>query len=291
VLGAVGRALAEPRAAVERLGATLSGVREALAASLHFASSTPLNTEIGPHRRFDWTDMDLAAVKEVRRRLGGTINDVVLAVLSGALRRFLRRRGVDVRELAFRAMIPVNVRSTDERTDLGNRVAMVVARLPLDERDPRRRLERVVAETRELKGSRQVLGVRAIEELSDRAFTTLFAQFGRLTSYTQAYNVVVTNVPGPQFPAYMLGARMLGCYPLVPLFRNQALGVALFSYDGRLYWGFNADWDAVPDLHDLVEAVDHEFTTLQASAGMGRQEVCEEGTNGAEAPRPTEPPM
>jgi hypothetical protein len=110
-----------------------------------------------------------------------------------------------------------------------------------------------------VKQSHQAAGIQALEELSDRTFTSIFTQFARLAAGSNPYNVVVTNVPGPQFPVYVLGARMLACYPVVPLFQGQALGVALFSYDGRLFWGFNSDWDVVPDLHDLVGAVEHEF--------------------------------
>jgi hypothetical protein len=101
--------------------------------------------------------------------------------------------------------------------------------------------------------------MQAIEELSDWTFTTLLSAFAKLTTVSRPYNLVVTNVPGPNFPVYVSGCRMTACYPLVPLFANQALGIALFSYDDRLYWGFNADWDAVPDLHDFVEAVEEEL--------------------------------
>jgi diacylglycerol O-acyltransferase / wax synthase len=264
---AAGRVLADPRAALRAAREAVAGLGEAVATGFHPASATPLNVAIGPHRRFDWTAMDLDAVRAVKAQLGGTINDVVLAVVAGALRRFLRQRGVAVEPLDVRAMLPVNVRATAERERLGNRVAMLVARLPLDEGDPRQRLARVVAETRERKGSRQAAGVQALEELSDVTFHGLFVEFARLTATARPFNLIVTNVPGPQFPAYVLGAAMQACYPVVPLYRNQALGIALFSYDGRLFWGFNADWDALPDLHDLVAAVEREFQTLRTLAG------------------------
>jgi diacylglycerol O-acyltransferase len=264
----VGEALRDPRGAGESLLDAARGIGEALAAGLRPASPTPLNVEIGPHRRFDWTSMDLETVKAIRARLGGTVNDVVLAVVAGALRRFLRRRGEAVEEIDFRAMLPVNVRTRSERGSLGNRVAMLVARLPLDERDPAARLARVVRETAGLKRSRQALGVQTLEELSDHTFTTLFTLFARLAAGSRPFNLVVTNVPGPQFRVYVLGAPMLACYPLVPLYRNQALGIALFSYDGRLWWGFNADWDAVPDLHDVVAVVEDEIEALRGAAGV-----------------------
>lgn len=283
LLGELARRAAEPVAALDAVrqaardpvrtfGAVrdaLSGVGEAIAAGLRPASPTPLNTDIGPHRRFDWLDMDLAAVKEVKSRLGGTVNDVVLSVVSGALSRFLRGRGLHPQDLDFRAMIPVNVRTEGEREDLGNRITMMVARLPLDERDPRRRLQRVTQSTTELKRSRQALGVKTLEDVSDWTLTTLFTAFVRLSTSSRPYNVVVTNVPGPQVPIYFLEAPLRAVYPLVPLNRNQALGIALFSYNKGLYWGFNADWDAIPDLHDLVEAVAKEFTLLRNAAAAG----------------------
>lgn len=226
---------------------------------------TPFNGFVGTLRRIEWLTLDLHQVKAVKNRLGGTVNDVVLAILSGALRRFLYRRGASVEGLDFRVMIPVNVRAAEEQREMGNRVAMLVVHLPLDEADAHARMMRVIAETQRMKQSQQAAGVRAIEELSNQLFTALFTEFGRLAAYTHPFNLVVTNVPGPQMPVYIEGAKMLACYPLVPLFRNQALGVALFSYDGRLYWGFNADWDALPDLHELVTAVDAEFRAMTGS--------------------------
>ncbi|HXJ34359.1 MAG TPA: wax ester/triacylglycerol synthase family O-acyltransferase [Candidatus Eisenbacteria bacterium] len=257
-----------PGALLRRASAGASGVFEAVSAGFRASSPTPLNVEIGPHRRFDWAATDLGAIREVKGRLGGTVNDVVLAVLSGALARFLYRRGVDPASLDFRAMLPVNVRAAGEH--MGNRVAMIVARLPLAARDPRERLARVVAETTRAKGSHQALGMQVLEELSDRTFTTLFTEFARLAAMAQPYNIVVTNVPGPSFPVYVCGARMLACYPVVPLFQGQGLGVALFSYDGRVHWGFNADWDVLPDLHDVVDAVEQEVAALCDAAAVVR---------------------
>jgi WS/DGAT/MGAT family acyltransferase len=265
---AAGRAITSPGQAWNAATATVQGLAEALSGGLNPASPSPLNVEIGPHRRFDWTEMDLGRIREVKARYGGTVNDVVLAILSGALRRFLRRRSVDVDGLEFRAMLPVNVRTAADQRDLGNRVAMLVARLPLDERDPQQRLVRIVEETQRVKHSHQAAGVQTLEALSDQTFTTLFTEFGRLAARSRPFNLVVTNVPGPQFPVYVLGSRMQVCYPLVPLFRGQALGVALFSYDGRLFWGFNADWDAIPDLHELVTTVDGELEALVGIAAV-----------------------
>ncbi len=269
VLGSARRALSDPGGSLRGLRAALAGLGEAIAVGMRPAAATPLNLDIGPHRRFDWLEMDLPAIKEIRTRLGGTVNDVVLTIVSGALGRFLHGRGAQVDNLDFRAMIPVNVRTDQQREDLGNRVSMMVTRLPIEERDPRRRLQRVIEVVGTLKRSRQSLGVQTLEDISDWTLTTLFAAFARLSTLSRAYNVVVTNVPGPQFPTYLLGAETRAVYPLVPLNRNQALGVALFSYNGKLFWGFNADWDAVPDLHDLVGATGKEFELLRAAAADG----------------------
>ena len=273
LLGAVGRALTKPRATLDAFRDALSGVGEALGAGLRPASPTPLNADIGPHRRFDWLDMDLTVIKEVKNRLGGTVNDVVLCVVAGALGRFLHSRGLHTEDLNFRAMIPVNVRTEAQRERLGNQVSMMLARLPLEERDPQRRLERVIEITGALKRSKQAQGVHTLQIISDWTLTTLFEAFARLSTSTRPYNVVVTNVPGPQFQSYFLGAPMRAIYPLVPLNRNQALGIALFSYNGGLFWGFNADWDAVPDLHEVVEAVAREFDLLRKVATEAPIEV------------------
>jgi hypothetical protein len=142
----------------------------------------------------------------------------------------------------------------------------MAAPLPLDEPDPRRRLARTIDATRKLKASKQAQGIETLEELSEWGLSQLIVQFTRLAIRSRPFNVVVTNVPGPQLQAYLLGAPLLAVYPLVPLYRNQALGIALFSYHGGLFWGLNADWDAVPDLHDLVEALATDFEALRKAA-------------------------
>jgi hypothetical protein len=171
---------------------------------------------------------------------------------------------VDV--LDFRAMVPVNVRARDEAGKMGNRVVTTAVQLPLDVREARARLERVVERTRALKASKQAAGMEAIEEISDWGLGALFLQLARFSALTRPFNLVVTNVPGPQVQAYMLGSPLEQVYPLVPLFKNQALGVALFSYNGGLFWGLNADWDAVPDLHDIVGHLAADFEALRKAA-------------------------
>lgn len=256
-------ALRDPVGTAGGVRDAVSSVAEALGAGLGSASATPLNDDVGPYRRFDWTRTPIAEAREIKEKLGGTLNDVVLAVVSGAMRRFLQRRAVDPDGLDFRAMLPVNVRRQGQHGKLGNRVAFLMARLPVGEKEPIARYEQVVATTRALKASGTVQGSELLEELSDWVMTTLFSDVSRLAAKTRSFNMVVTNVPGPQIPVYLMGAKMESIYPLVPLFENQGLGIALFSYDGQFYWGFNADWDAVPDLHDLVELVLQEFEVLR----------------------------
>ena len=280
LLRAVRHAFDDPGKAADNVRRALSGLGQTVAAGLRPASPTPLNVDIGPHRRFDWLDMSLHHVKAIKDRLGGTVNDVVLSIVSGAIGRFLRERGLRTQELDFRAMVPVNTRTESERGAMGNRVANMLVRLPVGERDPRQRLHKVTEITRALKHSEQVRGMQTIEALSDWTLSSIITGFSVLSIRARAYNMVVTNVPGPPTTTYFLGAPMQAVYPLVPLGPNQALGVALFSYDGKLFWGFNADWDALPDLHDFVDFVGREFAALGAlAAGGGRRG----GTPGVEA--------
>lgn len=261
------RGLGRPREVIGELQESALGVREALGAGLRPTSSTPLNPDIGPYRRYDWLRLDLAAVREVRNALGGTVNDVVLACVTGAVARFLKRRGLALDDQRIRAQVPVSIRTRAERGSEGNRVAMLLLELPVAEVDPVRRLKEVVRRTRELKASRQRAGVAFLEDLSDQGVSWLFLAFARLAVSQRAFNLVVTNIPGPQRPVYLLGARMLAIHPVVPLARNQALGIALFSYDGGVYWGINADWDALPDLHEVACDLEEEFEQLRKLAG------------------------
>ena len=239
-VSAAARVFTEPRRTMQTVAGTIQGLSESFGTAFRPASSTPLNVEIGPHRRFDWTAMDLGTVKAMKARLGGTVNDVVLAVVSGAIRRYLADRGVDVDRLDFRAMVPVNLRAGYEGA--GNRVASVVARLPVDEPDPLRRLARVSREMEAVKHSHQVDAARALEDITDWSFTTLLSQTTRLASVSQPFNLVVTNVPGPQFPALFPGrapARVLSGRTDLPLpgARDRALQLrwaALLGLQRRL---------------------------------------------------------
>lgn len=265
VLARAARDLGSPARLWARVREAVGGAVDAVAAGLSPASATPLNDEVGPHRRFDWTEMPLAEVKRLGAGVGATVNDVILSIAAGALARFLHGRGLETTSLDFRALIPVNVREPDRPIVVGNRVSLMLARLAMEERDPVARLRLTHEIMRDVKRSRQKAGVEDLEAIGDLTSGALFAAFAKLALWTRPFNIVITNIPGPSFPTYLLGARMQAVYPLVPLFGNQALGIALCSYSGSLYWGFNADWDAVPDLHDLVHGVQREFDALRAT--------------------------
>jgi diacylglycerol O-acyltransferase len=253
----------------------LAGVRDAALGvgamawtGLNPAPSTPYNAPIGPHRRFTWVRADLSDVKAIKNELGGTVNDVVVATVAGALGAHLRRRGQKTTGLELKAMVPVSVRTSIERGALGNRVAAMMARLPVWCEEPVARLGLVRAELEGLKSSGQAVGANALTELAGFAPTTIMDQAARLAARQRFFNVVVTNVPGPQFPLYLLGRRMLETFPMVPLARNQGLGIALLSYDGSINFGLVGDYDLLWDLDDLALDVHDSLAELAAAAGV-----------------------
>ncbi|MDJ0496808.1 MAG: wax ester/triacylglycerol synthase family O-acyltransferase [Acidimicrobiia bacterium] len=236
------------------------------------ASSTPLNGRIGSSRLFGTMTTPLSKVKEVKASAGGSVNDVVLATVAGGVRRFLAEtRGFDVTDLDFRAMAPVSVRSFDQRGTLGNHVAMWLVSLPVSRPDPLEQLEQVRQATQRLKETDQALGAATLVRLSAGAPATLVSMASRLAAGVRPFNMTVTNVPGPQFPLYLLEAEMLESYALVPLWQAHGVGVALFSYAGTVFWGFNADYDVLPDVDEFALAMEAAFSDLHAAAVSGRR--------------------
>jgi len=228
-----------------------------------------LNPEIGSNRRFNWAEMDLAGVKHVKDTLGGSVNDVVLAITAGAVRRFLiEQRDYDPSNAEFRVMNPVSTRSASQQGQMGNQVAMWLVDLHISEPDPARRYEAIKETTANLKATNQALGAATIVELSAGTPMTLLSLASRLAGpRIRPFNMTVTNIPGPQFPMYLLESQMLANYPMVPLWGQHGIGVALFSYNGRLLWGIQADYDAIPDSDEFVVAVHESFRELQELAG------------------------
>jgi WS/DGAT/MGAT family acyltransferase len=242
---------------------------EMVSTQLRQTSETPINGPIGPHRRFDWSRVPIAELKQIRKKLGGSLNDVVLTIVNGAFRRFLGDRGVDLHDLDFRVMTPVSVRADTEQGALGNRVSAWIIDLPLDESDPREVLKRITARTTELKESNQAVGAEVLMRAADWAPSTLLSLGARNMTRMLSFNSVTTNVPGPQIPMYLLGARMLEVYPHVPLVDGLGLGIALLSYDGNLHWGVNADRDLVPDIASFLAALEQSYGELRGLAGLG----------------------
>jgi WS/DGAT/MGAT family acyltransferase len=255
-----------PRQVAGRVGRAVGGVGAVARAGLQTAPSSPFNVRIGPHRRFTWVRGDLSEFKAIKNALGGTVNDVVLAVVADTLGRYLRSHAEETEDLVLRAMVPVSVRADVERGALGNRVAAMWAPLPVGEIDPVQRLLLIAKEMDGIKESGQAVGAQVLTELSGFAPSTIMAQAARLQARQRLFNIVVTNVPGPQFPLYMLGRQLDAAYPMVPLAENQALGIAIMSYNGQLNFGLNADYDTIGDLETVADALRASIADLAAAA-------------------------
>jgi diacylglycerol O-acyltransferase / wax synthase len=229
------------------------------------APPSSLNQPVGPHRRFETVLVELDSFKRIKNSFGGTVNDVVLAVVAGGLRSLLEARREPVDGVQFRAMVPVSVRADQERGALGNRIAALWATLPVAEPDPVARLREVQRVMEDVKASDQAVGAQVLTTLSEYAPPTILAQAARLIARQRAFNLVVTNVPGPQFPLYCLGREMKEVYPVLPLSENTTLGVALFSYNGSVGFGLLGDYDSAPDIGVLAEGIEKSLVELGAA--------------------------
>ncbi len=256
-----------PRHVARKAGEGLVGVGAMAWSGLNAAPPSPFNVRIGPHRRFTWVRGDLSEFKAIKNTLGGTVNDVVLAVVSGALGHYMRVHGEST-DVALKAMIPVSVRADVERGVLGNRVAAMWAPLPVGITDPVKRMRRISSSMKDLKESGQAVGAQVLTELSGFAPPTIMAQAARLQARQRLFNLVVTNIPGPQAPLYVLGRELEALYPMVPLAENTALGIAIMSYNGQLNFGLVSDFDALPDLELLADELVHSIDELATAAGV-----------------------
>jgi diacylglycerol O-acyltransferase / wax synthase len=263
------RALARgPRQVIDRVRRDLAAVGS-LAWAGGGAPPSPLNVDIGPHRRFTWVDGDLSQFKAIKDELGGTVNDVVLTAVTLALGRFLRSRGEDISGMELKAVVLVSVRADAQRGALGNRVATMYAPLPVGVEDPVECFGVVHAAMADLKSSGQAVGAEVLTGLSGFAPPTIMSQAARLSARQRFYNLVVTNVPGPQMPLYILGRELQAIYPQVPLALRQSLGIAIMSYNGRLNFGLLGDYDAMPDLEQLSSHLEAAIDELALAAGVG----------------------
>ena len=258
-------AVVDARATAGKVAGVAGGVLASVATIARPAPDSPLNVRIGEQRRFGMARTDLDDYKRIRKEHGGTVNDVVLATVSGALRSWLMTRGEAVTPTTtIRAMVPVSVRPEGAEGHMGNRVSSYFVDLPVGEGNAVMRLHQVSFAMRGHKESGEAVGADALVALSGFAPPTLHSLGARVASgFTRRlFNVVVTNVPGPQFPLYAAGARMLEMYPVVPLAKGQAVSIGLTSYDGGVYYGLNADRDAMPDIDVLAGLIEESLAEL-----------------------------
>jgi WS/DGAT/MGAT family acyltransferase len=236
--------------------------------------------------------------KTVKNAFGGTVNDVVLAVVSGALARWLQSRGVRTEGLEMRALVPVSVRTADQKGTLGNQLAAMRGPLPVYIQDPVARLQYVRQAMDGLKESKQAVGAATLAAVNDLAPPTILAQASRLQFSTRLFNLLVTNIPGPQFPLYVLGRQLEDLFPLAFLPRNHALAVAIMSYNGGLDYGLLGDYDALPDIDVIADGIDASLRDLLEAASQARRLPARAGrTNGTAGhgippthPTPPSPP-
>jgi WS/DGAT/MGAT family acyltransferase len=275
------RLLRAPRRAVSQIKDGLVSVGATTLAGINApAPSTPFNVDIGPHRRYTFLDADLAEFKAIKDSLGGTLNDVVLASVTLALGRYLRDRRYDTDGLVLKAMVPVSVRAKSEQGALGNKVAAMWAPLPVGVENPAECLRRISRSMEDLKNSGQAVGAQVLTNLAGFAPPTIMSQAARLQARQPFFNLVVTNVPGPQFPLYLLGRRLQVLFPVVPLAQRQALGIAVMSYDGHLGFGLLSDFDSLPELENIRKDVEWAIDSLAGAAGVRKR-----STKKAAAPR------
>ena len=242
-------------------------VRDELIAAPH----TSLNGPIGGTRRIGVLAVPLDDIKEIKRTLGGTVNDVVLAAAAGGLRRLLEARGEELPAAGLRAMVPVNVRDASQHLALGNRITSLFVHLPVAEEDPLRRYERQMEEAETLKSGSQALGAATIIDLTSLAPPAIHGFLARSLYATRLFNLTITNVPGPQQPLYAMGSRMREVWPIVPLAAEHAVGLAVLSYDGTVFFTANADYDAVQDLDVFMEGLRDSVAELTAVSREAKQ--------------------
>ena len=260
----------QPRTALAHAGELAEAIGEVAWTFADPAPDVPLNVEIGSHRRFVWVRSDLEQFKRIKDELGGTVNDVVLAVVAGGVREWLHGRGIRTEGLEVRAQIPVSIRGQDEHGHLGNKIAAMRAALPVYIDDPVQRLLTVRSQMSDLKDSKQALGAEAISRFNDFAPPTLLAQAARINFSTRLFNLVVTNVPGPQVPIYLLGRELEDIFPVGFLPPKQALFVAIMSYNGGMNFGLLADYDSMDDIEVIAEGIERALADLASAADEAR---------------------
>ena len=260
-------ALQDPQQTSKALKASASEILAFARGGLKLPSTGSFNQPIGPNRKIEWLSLDLARVKAIHASLDGTVNDVVLATLSGGFRRFLHGRGHLDDRPTLRTVIPVNVRAEGPAQSMGNQASCWMLDLPLQPDDPKEMLRRIRTQTLMHKSSRSARGGELLSEAAEWANAGIMHQVVRTLSNLQPYNLVITNVPGPPFPLFLAGAPLIAAHPHLPLFEGQGIGVAIFRYLDQLQIGLTGDRDQVPDLQDLTKSIHASFAALEAAAG------------------------
>ncbi len=230
-------------------------------------SPSSLNGPIGPHRRWAWGRSQLSDVKRVRDAFGGTVNDVVLTAIAGGFRMLLAAREEST-ERDVRTLVPVSVRSYEERGEYNNRVSAIFANLPVRIEDPVERLAAMREQMEHLKHTGEAVAGDVLVGLTGFAPAMLLALGLRAATRMpqRSVNTVTTNVPGPQRPLYAVGRRMLECFPYVPIAGHVRIGVAIFSYDGGLTFGITGDYDKAGDINVLCDGIEQSMRDLVLAA-------------------------
>ena len=278
------RAASNPEATLRKAVDAVEALAEVAWNFTDPAPDVPLNVDIGSYRRFSWSRASLEDYKRIKNAFGGTVNDVVLTVVSGALRNWLRGRGIAVEGLELRALVPVSIRTEDEHGHLGNRIAAMRGPLPVYVEDPVKRLQIVRAAMDDLKESKQALGAEVISRFNDFAPPTLLAQAGRINFSTRLFNLIVTNVPGPQLPLYVLGRELQDVFPVAFLPENHALAIAIMSYNGGTNFGLLADYDSMKDVELLADGLSESLAELLEAAAVAEARFESDLAAGADLP-------
>ncbi|MFL5822777.1 MAG: WS/DGAT/MGAT family O-acyltransferase [Solirubrobacteraceae bacterium] len=281
-------AATHPTEALGRVRDSAEGVGEIVWAGLNPAPETPLNVEIGPHRRFAVVRQQLSDYKQVKDALGGTVNDVVLSVVSGALAGWLRSRGIRTEGLEMRALVPVSVRTQHDQGSLGNKLTVMRGPLPVYISDPVARLRHVKKAMDGLKESKQAVGAATLAAVNDLAPPTILAQASRLNFSTRLFNLIVTNIPGPQFPLYVLGRPLQDLFPIAFLPRGHALAVAIMSYNGGIEYGLLGDYDTLDDIQLVAQGLDEALDEL-LEAARGRSSDSSSPSGRGRSPKAGQP--
>jgi diacylglycerol O-acyltransferase len=260
------RTLQTPARVARQAGDILGGLMDVVGAGV-LAPPSPFNRRVGPNRRFAMVESPVQTFKDIKRALGATVNDVVLATVAGGLYRFLRHRGEPTRARSLRAMVPVSVRSKDERSAMGNRVSSIFVDLPVGPMGAKRRLSLIRERTKHLKESNYAVGAEFLMNIGSWAPPTIHAMAARLAARTRVINLVVSNVPGPQIPMYIAGAKLLAQYPIMPIAESMGLSIAATSLAGTMAFGLTADWDTLPDIEFLADAMEEALGELRKAAG------------------------